>query len=380
MLACARIGAIHSVVFGGFAAASLATRIDDAQPKVMVTADAGMRGGKAVPYKPLRRRGDAARRESRRSKVLIVNRGLDPAMPRRRRAATSTTRRCAREHAGRAGAVRLARIDRAVVHPLHVAARPASRRACSATPAATPSRSRRRCSTSSAASPARRCSRPATSAGSSGTRYIVYGAADRRLDDDHVRRPADPARRRRSGGRSSQKYKVTTMFSSPTAIRVLKKQDPAYMKKHDLSSLQVPVPRRRAARRADRALDRRCARRADHRQLLADRDRLADPVRAAGRRGHAAQVRQPVVSRCTATTCGCCARRPARRSGTDEKGVLAIVPPLPPGCMTTVWGDDERFVKTYFDDVPGTSWSTRRSTGDPRRGRLLLRPRAAPTT
>ena len=35
-------------------------------------------------------------------------------------------------------------------------------------------------------------------------------------------------------------------------------------------------------------------------------------------------------------------------AGADEKGVLTIVPPLPPGCMTTVWGDDERFVKTYF--------------------------------
>ena len=43
MLACARLGAIHSVVFGGFAAASLATRIDDARPLVLVTADAGMR-------------------------------------------------------------------------------------------------------------------------------------------------------------------------------------------------------------------------------------------------------------------------------------------------------------------------------------------------
>src|SRR4029079_19693376 len=34
--------------------------------------------------------------------------------------------------------------------------------------------------------------------------------------------------------------------------------------------------------------------------------------------------------------------------GTGEKGVLPLVPPLPPGCMTTIWGDDERFVKTYF--------------------------------
>src|SRR6185295_2838607 len=53
MLACVRLGAIHSVVFGGFAAHSLAARIDDAKPALMITADAGMRGGKAVPYKHL---------------------------------------------------------------------------------------------------------------------------------------------------------------------------------------------------------------------------------------------------------------------------------------------------------------------------------------
>ncbi|MFN7887293.1 MAG: AMP-binding protein, partial [Betaproteobacteria bacterium] len=53
MLACARIGAIHSVVFGGFASVSLATRIDDAQPKAIVSADAGSRAGKVVPYKHL---------------------------------------------------------------------------------------------------------------------------------------------------------------------------------------------------------------------------------------------------------------------------------------------------------------------------------------
>jgi propionyl-CoA synthetase len=53
MLACARIGAIHSVVFGGFASVSLASRIDDAAPVVIVSADAGSRGGKVVPYKPL---------------------------------------------------------------------------------------------------------------------------------------------------------------------------------------------------------------------------------------------------------------------------------------------------------------------------------------
>ncbi|MDE2308436.1 MAG: AMP-binding protein, partial [Xanthomonadaceae bacterium] len=76
MLACARIGAIHSVVFGGFAAHNLALRIDDAEPRLLICADAGMRGGKVIPYKPL---VDAALAESKAPPphVLIVSRGLD---------------------------------------------------------------------------------------------------------------------------------------------------------------------------------------------------------------------------------------------------------------------------------------------------------------
>jgi len=53
MLACARIGAVHSVVFGGFAAKELATRIDDAKPKVVLSASCGIEPGRIVPYKPL---------------------------------------------------------------------------------------------------------------------------------------------------------------------------------------------------------------------------------------------------------------------------------------------------------------------------------------
>ncbi|MGI9373835.1 MAG: propionyl-CoA synthetase [Hyphomicrobiales bacterium] len=53
MLACARIGAVHSVVFGGFAAKELATRIDDAKPKLIVTASCGIEPGRIVEYKPL---------------------------------------------------------------------------------------------------------------------------------------------------------------------------------------------------------------------------------------------------------------------------------------------------------------------------------------
>jgi len=75
MLACVRIGAIHSVVFGGFASGSLASRIEDASPKVVVSADAGSRGGKVVAYKPLL--DEAIRLSSHKpDSVLLVDRGL----------------------------------------------------------------------------------------------------------------------------------------------------------------------------------------------------------------------------------------------------------------------------------------------------------------
>src|SRR5204863_1574831 len=76
ILACARIGAVHSVVFGGFAAASLAARIDDAKPSLMITADGGSRMGKVVLYKSL---VDEALRLAKHppKKVLIFKRGLD---------------------------------------------------------------------------------------------------------------------------------------------------------------------------------------------------------------------------------------------------------------------------------------------------------------
>jgi propionyl-CoA synthetase len=53
MLACARIGAVHSVVFGGFAAKELATRIEDAKPKLIFSASCGLEPGRIVQYKPL---------------------------------------------------------------------------------------------------------------------------------------------------------------------------------------------------------------------------------------------------------------------------------------------------------------------------------------
>ncbi|MFO0122759.1 MAG: AMP-binding protein, partial [Inhella sp.] len=77
MLACARIGAIHSVVFGGFASHALAGRIDDAQPKLIVSCDAGSRGGKVTAYQPLLDEA-LSLAGHRPERVLWIDRGLQP--------------------------------------------------------------------------------------------------------------------------------------------------------------------------------------------------------------------------------------------------------------------------------------------------------------
>src|SRR3954454_16861436 len=72
MLACTRIGAVHSIVFGGFSPDSLASRINDANSKLIITADEGMRGGRKVPLKA--NCDDALKRCAGNEKVVVVRR------------------------------------------------------------------------------------------------------------------------------------------------------------------------------------------------------------------------------------------------------------------------------------------------------------------
>jgi len=165
-----------------------------------------------------------------------------------------------------------------------------------------------------------------------------------------------------------EENRIRTMFSSPTAIRVLKKQDPAYMKQHDVSSLRYLFL-------AGEPLDEPTARWASDSLGVAIVDNYWQtetgwPILSA----------QPGVEE-TPRRFGSPSfpvygydvkllhEGTSEEVGTDEKGVLTIVPPLPPGCMTTVWGDDERFVKTYFSTFPGKlaystfDWATRDADG-----------------
>ena len=150
-----------------------------------------------------------------------------------------------------------------------------------------------------------------------------------------------------------EKYKVTVMFSAPTAVRVLKKHDPAALKKHDLSSL-------RALFLAGEPLDEPTA------QWISSS--LGRPIID---NYWQTETGWPILTLCngvekTASRFGSPGKAAygydvklldentgEELTGPNQKGVLAIEGPLPPGCMQTVWRDDERFVRTYWQSMPG---------------------------
>ena len=167
VLACVRLGAIHSVVFGGFAAASLASRIDDARPKLMITSDGGMRGGKFIPYKHLVDEAIALA-QCPPQNVLICHRGIDTGMARVAGRDVDYAERRAQHMDAEVPVVWLESSEppTSCIPP----APPASPRACSATPAAMRSPWRPRCHTSMVARRARPIFRLRTSAGWSAIR------------------------------------------------------------------------------------------------------------------------------------------------------------------------------------------------------------------
>jgi len=364
MLACARIGAIHSVVFGGFAAASLATRIDDAKPKVMVTSDAGMRGGKPVPYKHL---VDEAIRLAKfpPQKVVIVDRGLDREMPRTPgRDLDYTT-------------LRRGHMDAQVPCEWLESSEPSYILYTSGTTGKPKGVQRDTGGYAVALAASMRhifCLQPGDTMFTTsdigwvvGHSYIIYGplinGTTTIMYEGLPIRP-DPG----IWWKIVADNKVRTMFSSPTAIRVLKKQDPAFMKMHDVSTLQYLFL-------AGEPLDEPTARWASDALGVAIVDNYWQtetgwPILSAqlGIEDTPRKFGSPSFP-----VYGYDVRLLHEATGEDagpnEKGVLVIEPPLPPGCMSTIWGDDERFVKTYFSTLKTRpvystfDWATRDDDG-----------------
>ncbi len=354
MLACARIGAIHSVVFGGFASVSLASRIEDATPRVIVSADAGSRGGKVVAYKPLL---DEAIRLSRHKpeSVLLVDRGLAP-----------MERVAGRDHDW---AELGQRHSTAQVECVWLDATDISYTIYTSGTTGQPKGVQRDVGGYAVALAASMkhifLGEPGETYFSTsdigwvvGHSYIIYGPLIAGMAT--IMYEGLPIRPDAGIWWSLvEKYKVTAMFSAPTAVRVLKKQDPAFLKKYDLSSLK-------ALFLAGEPLDEPTA------QWIADglgrpiidnywQTESGWPILALAngveqRRSKFGSPGLPMYGydvKLVHESTGEELTRP------NEKGVVVIAGPTPPGFMQTVWGDDDRYVKTYWETVPGkTLYST----------------------
>lgn len=342
MLASARIGAIHSVVFGGFAAASLATRIDDARPVLMVSADAGMRNGKAVPYKHLVDESCRLAEHPPRH-VLLVDRGIDTGLSRvEGRDVDYAEMR--RKHVDAAVPVTWLESSEPsyILYTSGTTGKPKGVQRDTGGYCVALAASMQHIFTGHAGETMFSTSDIGWVVGHS---YIIYGpliaGMATMMYEGTPLRP-DPG----IWWRLVEKYRINVMFSAPTAIRVLKKQESAWLHKYDVSSLK-------------------------HLFLA------GEPLDETTHRWIAEELGIPVIDNYWQTETGWpilsavpgiertpikygspsfpvygydlrLFREDGSECGPDEKGVVGIVPPLPPGCLSTVWGQDERFVSNYF--------------------------------
>ncbi|PIT77748.1 propionate--CoA ligase [Limnohabitans sp. B9-3] len=348
MLACVRIGAIHSVVFGGFASHSLATRIEDATPKVIISADAGSRGGKVIPYKHLL--DEAIRLSSHKpGKVLMVDRKLAPFTPVADRDLDYATERA--QH-----------MDTVVPCEWVESTHPSYTLYTSGTTGKPKGVQR----DTAGYTVALASSIPHIYQGKPGGTffctsdigwvvghsYIIYGP----LIGGMATIMYEGLPIRPDGGiwwSLVEKYKVNVMFSAPTAIRVLKKQDPALLSKYDLSSLQALFL---AGEPLDEPTAKWISEGLNGKPIIDNywQTETGWPIlticngveKAESKFGSPGKAVYGYNVKLVDDQTG------EELTGANQKGVLTIEGPLPPGNLQTIWGDDKRFVSTYWSTVP----------------------------
>jgi propionyl-CoA synthetase len=345
ILACARLGAIHSVVFGGFAAASLAARIDDAKPSLMITADGGSRMGKAVLYKSLVDESIKLAKHPPK-KVLLFSRGVDPNLS-MVAGRDVDWKAIAGSFAGKEVPCEWLESSTPsyILYTSGTTGRPKGVQRDVGGYAVALASSMKRLFCGEAGETMFTTSDIGWVVGHS---YIIYapliaGMTTILYEGVPIRPDAGV------WWKIVEEHKVAVMFSAPTAIRVLKKHDVSFLKKRDLSCLK---------------------------HLFLAGEPLDEPTHV----WISEALGRPVIDHYWQTETGwpLLSAHPGvektrlkmgspsfpvygydvhlLHEGTGkpvadgEKGVVTITPPLPPGCMSTVWGDDERFVQTYFKD------------------------------
>jgi propionyl-CoA synthetase len=334
-------------VFGGFASSSLAARIDDATPKMIVSADAGSRAGKIIEYKPLIERALALCSHQPQN-VLMVDRGLAPFERVPGRDLDYATERAAHLDAEVPVTWLESNEVSYILYTSGTTGRPKGVQRDVGGYAVALAASMEHIF---GGRPGETYFATSDIGWVVGHSYIVYGPlisgmATIVYEGTPVRPDAGIL------WRLVEKYRVTVMFSAPTAIRVLKKQDPAWLAKYDLSSLRAlflagepldePTARWIAQGIGRPVIDNYWQTETGWPILSVARSIEDTPVRfgSPGKALYGYDVRL-------------LHEQTGEEVGPGEKGVITIAPPLPPGCMQTVWGDDERFVSTYFQSIPG---------------------------
>ncbi|PKM19185.1 MAG: propionyl-CoA synthetase [Gammaproteobacteria bacterium HGW-Gammaproteobacteria-15] len=346
MLAVARLGAVHSVVFGGFSAHELAMRIDDAKPKVVVSASCGIEISKLIAYKPLL--DDAISKAEHKPQHCVI-------YQRPQLLATMQSGRDLDWRQAMAAAESAPCVPVKATDPLYVlytsgtTGKPKGVVRDNGGHAVALNYSMQAVYNAKPGDVFWAASDVGWVVGHS---YIVYGPLIAGCTS--ILYEGKPVFTPDAGAfwRVCAEYKVNILFAAPTAFRAIRKEDPdAALQRYDLSALRAVFV---AGERLDPATYQWVAEKLqkpviDHWwQTETGWPIAANPagLELMSAKPGSATVPVPGFNVQILDDSGKALRA-------NEQGFIAIALPLPPGCLTTIWGNDERFIAGYLDSFPG---------------------------